>query len=395
MSLLMDALRKAEQAKRASRGDAAALADTTATPDTTAPPPEAPVTLPELPPRLETLDAEFAPPAAVPTAARASKEPSPPAAKASEAEQRSTARAVFAAKQPPATDRTPIVIGGAALLVALAVVGAYFWWQLKPGPGPKTSAATAPAVPAPVAKPLRPLVPVPAKPLPQAIPATPMPAPAPAAERSPVMRPPAMETAPTSPIRISSKPMTTDPALDEGYAAFQRGDLEMASGAYERALAADPRNADALHGAAAVALRQGRTADAEAHYQRLIEANPADAAAQSALLGLRMPADPVAAESRLKNLLVGQPDAAALHFALGNLYARQSRWSEAQAAYFHALTADGDNPDYLFNLAVSLDQMHQSRLAAQYYRQALAAAAARPAAFDSGRAAARLRDLQP
>ena len=44
---------------------------------------------------------------------------------------------------------------------------------------------------------------------------------------------------------------------------------------------------------------------------------------------------------------------------------------------------------------VSLDQLHQAKLAGQYYRQALAAAEGRPAAFDREQAASRLRELQP
>lgn len=389
----MDALRKAEQAKRTGRSVepvAGTAADASLRPAT---PAESPVTLPELPPSLDVLDAEFAPAPVIATTVRDEKPSPAPTAKAGESEQRNMARAVFAAKQPSSVNRTPAVIGGGALLMALAGIGAYFWWQLKPLPQAPVSFAPPPAQPAPFAG----LAPPPAKadaveaPPPQAMP---LPAPPSAARPvAPVLRSPAVEPAPANPIRISSRPLATNPALDEAYGAFQRGDLESARSAYERALAADPRNSDALHGAAAVALRQGHANEAEAYYERLVDANPTDAAAQSALLGLRSPADPAIAESRLKTLLVGQPESPALHFALGNLYGRQSRWSEAQQAYFRALTGDGDNPDYLFNLAVSLDQMHQPRLAAQYYRQAIAAAATRPAAFDIERATTRLNEL--
>ncbi|MGB5011473.1 MAG: tetratricopeptide repeat protein, partial [Candidatus Dechloromonas phosphoritropha] len=79
----------------------------------------------------------------------------------------------------------------------------------------------------------------------------------------------------------------------------------------------------------------------------------------------------------------------------GNLYSRQNRWSEAQQVYFNAVAADPDNPDYLFNLAVSLDHLRQPKLAAQHYRLALDAAQRRPAAFDSDRVQLRLAELQP
>jgi uncharacterized protein HemY len=96
----------------------------------------------------------------------------------------------------------------------------------------------------------------------------------------------------------------------------------------------------------------------------------------------------------LKSLLAAQPGLFSLNFALGNLYAGQGRWSEAEQAYFKAVSGDPGNPDGLFNLAVGLDQMHQSKLAANYYQRALTAAASRPAGFDQAQLKARLIELQ-
>jgi tetratricopeptide (TPR) repeat protein len=64
--------------------------------------------------------------------------------------------------------------------------------------------------------------------------------------------------------------------------------------------------------------------------------------------------------------------------------------TEAQQSYFRAYTAEPDNPDILYNLAISLEHMRQNKLAAQYYSQAIAAAQNRPAGFDKAQAAARL-----
>jgi uncharacterized protein HemY len=76
-----------------------------------------------------------------------------------------------------------------------------------------------------------------------------------------------------------------------------------------------------------------------------------------------------------------------LNFALGNLYAQQGRWNDAQQAYFRAYAGDGDNPDYpLFNLAVSLEQLRQPKLALQYY-QGRSLRPPAPAAFDKRQAA--------
>ena len=160
-------------------------------------------------------------------------------------------------------------------------------------------------------------------------------------------------------------------------------------------LNSEPKNPDALHGMAAVALRQRQYDRAEEFYLRAIEADPKDAIAQAGLFGLRGQGDPVNAESRLKTLIAAQPDQHFLHFALGNIYAAAGRWNEAQTAFFKAYTGDPEHPDYLFNLAISLDHLRQSKLAAQYYNQALAAAGNRPASFDKAQAATRLRELQP
>jgi tetratricopeptide (TPR) repeat protein len=76
------------------------------------------------------------------------------------------------------------------------------------------------------------------------------------------------------------------------------------------------------------------------------------------------------------------------------LYAEQGRWGEAQQSFFRAFSADPANPDYLFNLAVSLDQMRQPKTALQYYEKALAAADARPATFERSQVSERVRALQ-
>lgn len=182
--------------------------------------------------------------------------------------------------------------------------------------------------------------------------------------------------------------------VDSAYRALQSGDLPAAEAGYQQALRADPKRVDALLGLASIAVRQARTRHAENYFRAALEAEPKNAAAHAGLSGLQEPADAVRTESRLKIMLAEQPDSAALNFALGNLYARQKRWSEAQAAYFKAHAMRPDNADYLFNLAVSLDHLRRSRMAARYYLEALAAAETHPAGFDAEHIIRRLRDLE-
>jgi tetratricopeptide (TPR) repeat protein len=204
----------------------------------------------------------------------------------------------------------------------------------------------------------------------------------------------AAELDPDSPVRVTKVPLKVNPALLRGFDAFNRGDLELAQLEYERAQKSDPRNTDALHGLAAVAERQGRHDQADLLYRRIAEADPQDTTAVSALINNRAQIDPGVAESRLKSLSAAQPELAAPQFALGNLYARQGRWNEAQQAYFRAYGAEQDNPDILYNLAISLEHLRQNKLAAQYYSLAIAAAQSRPAGFDRAQATARLQALQ-
>ena len=180
-----------------------------------------------------------------------------------------------------------------------------------------------------------------------------------------------------------------------GFDAFNRGDLALAQIEYERAQKSEPHNTDVLHGLAAIAVRQGRLDQAEELYRQITIADPQDTVAAAALINSRAQIEPSAAESRLKSMSAAQPELAAPQFSLGNLYARHSRWNEAQQAYFRAYSAEPDNPDIMYNLAISLEHLRQNKLAAQYYSQAIAAAQNRPAGFDKAQATARLRTLQP
>lgn len=197
-------------------------------------------------------------------------------------------------------------------------------------------------------------------------------------------------------IRRDSGAVRLDPLLAGAWQAYMAGDTARAENDYRRVLKQQPNSRDALLGLAAIAAGRGQPNEAAALYQQILQLDPRDAAAQAGLIGLRGYSEPNASESRLKILLGQSPDAGYLHFALGNLYAHQSRWPEAQEAYFNALHSDASNADYAFNLAVSLDHLDQHRLALEYYRRALdLAAQGKAAGFDRARAKNRIQELLP
>jgi tetratricopeptide (TPR) repeat protein len=167
-----------------------------------------------------------------------------------------------------------------------------------------------------------------------------------------------------------------NPLLPQAYAALQSGQLDEARRLYRDVLGTEPKNIDALLGLSAVAVRQGDSEGATRRYLHLLELEPQNALAQSGLIALLGRADPVAAESRLKQL-IARERSAHLYFTLGNLYADQSQWAAAQHAYFQAHHLEPANPDYAYNLAVGLEHVSQPRLALGFYQRAMQLAAVR------------------
>lgn len=189
-----------------------------------------------------------------------------------------------------------------------------------------------------------------------------------------------------------------NPDVAAGYAALRGGDLDGASQAYERALRDDPGSRDALLGVASIQLRQNRIDAAEASFRRVLRLHPQDTYAAAQLAALQSGSDPVSAMSQVNSLIAREAvgsDAGngTLPFIQGNQLAAQGRWNEAQQSYFNAHRADPNNPDYCYNLAVSLDRINESRLAREFYAKSLDLARSRPAGFDTSRAQTRLGQL--
>lgn len=191
------------------------------------------------------------------------------------------------------------------------------------------------------------------------------------------------------------------PALTEGFRAYQNGNLDLARDLYEQTLADTPENIDALLGLAAIAGGSEEISLAMGLYSRALSLDPSNAIAKTAIRSLAPLGSAAEQERELRRLDSQNPNVAPLAFVLGNFYASQSRWNDAQRFYFKALqlaksdaqTGSSISPDYAFNLAVSLERLNQARPALNFYEEALALATRFPANFDLSIARARLESL--
>jgi tetratricopeptide (TPR) repeat protein len=367
MSLLMKALEKAAKDRIDARAEPVVAA-------AAAPAPAAK----EL--SLEPMAAE------APAAPRAEAAPRPAAAAAPAREQAQaqagTIMQAAAASRPARGGAVayarahPLMVLGTVAGLFAAGFGVYVYLQiahpglfidrppLASGKGPVTPLAQAPAAPA---------GPLPSGPLLKE-------AAAESAAQGQKPQPAAAQEEPASRNTVVVSPGSAEPVMNpllpQAYAALQSGQLDQAQRLYGDVLGDEPKSIDALLGLAAVAVRQGNSEEATRRYLHLLELEPQNARAQSGLIALLGRADPVAAESKLKQLIAREPSAH-LYFTLGNLYADQSQWAAAQQAYFQAHYLEPANPDYAFNLAVGLEHVSQPKLALGYYQRAMQLAAVR------------------
>jgi len=196
-------------------------------------------------------------------------------------------------------------------------------------------------------------------------------------------------------IKISRNKVPDDRGqlIGEAFLAYKAGDFTSARSKYGQVLESFPDNRDALLGLAAIALNGGDVEQAFVVYSRLLKNNPLDNLARAALINLRSGLDLISEESTIKLMIRDNPADAFLYFALGNIYAAQSRWAQAQQAFFDAYRYNSSNPAYALNLAVSLDQAGQPETALDYYNAALKLADEGSANFDIANVMVRIQTL--
>jgi tetratricopeptide (TPR) repeat protein len=445
MSLLLDALRRAEQAKRAKGAGPEPI-----TPDNNLSAARSRATTTVKPPLVERTRSDSfselsleeptpAPAGAVKPASALDDVEAGAAphrivrdrAAPSDASSRDTARRVFVAKESLALEPKRASWMLPALAVGVVAIGAMMWfgWQQflqlgamknptqnpaasvrapgdlppasptvgQPGAKPPGAAVAAPALPNEQIIP--PLLPPPltnAKPRVDTAPSQTVPRAL--SERELLLRSLQSSRAAREPpvsLKLSPKiEAAVSPQMSDAYNALLRGDYADAKKRYAELVQTSPLNIDGHLGLAAAAARGGDASLARRAYQRALEIDPRNQTAIAGLLALNDTATPDAVANELRKQISLSPNAAALHFELGNAYAADRRWSEAQQAYFEAYRLDGNNADHVYNLAVSLDQLGQSRLALEHYEKAAQVAARTGVQFDRAAVTRRIAELQ-
>ena len=266
-------------------------------------------------------------------------------------------------------------------------------------PGAPQQAEISPKAVTPVELPLPPLLPPPAEqvPLPRLTVRAPPPTGPPLTEREALAR--SLREAPVAkepPVGLKLARSIEAPAVNadllDAYGALRNADYPRARALYARLVLADPLNADVQLGMATAFARSGDAASAARHYRQVLVIDPRNGMALAGLLAVSDTKSP-SLEGELRALVSRNPETSSLRFTLGNLYASERRWVEAQQAYFEAYRLESDNADYMYNLAVSLDQLKQPKLALDYYQKALSARIKVGGQFDQAAVSRRIKDL--
>lgn len=160
-------------------------------------------------------------------------------------------------------------------------------------------------------------------------------------------------------------------SLTTAYNAYRNNDVDRAKTLYTRILQKNHRNIDALNALGSIAEQSGNKERAQVFFEQVLKLDGNQVFAKQALIRLQRTPNSSHQESHYKSLINKYPDNAATYANLANAYSAQQQWLKAQKAYFKAIEIDSHNPDYHFNLAISLDHLSKPKIALRYYKKAL------------------------
>jgi len=170
---------------------------------------------------------------------------------------------------------------------------------------------------------------------------------------------------------VRSRRPEGDQALHNAWFALAAGKDREALHMYRSVLQTGPARSDAMLGAAAALTHLGLHEQARRHYLRVLEIDPANAAARTNLLALRVRTGENPSEQEILALVDGEPSDF-LYALLGHIRAAGNRWIEARVAFEIAYRLQPASAVHAFNLAVTLEHLGLPESALDYYRRAAA-----------------------
>lgn len=160
-------------------------------------------------------------------------------------------------------------------------------------------------------------------------------------------------------------------SLNVAYTAYQNQDFDLAERLYKQILQKNHYNIDALNALGIMAEKKGHKKQARVFFEHVMQLDSNQIFAKQALIRLQNNPIPSNQESYYKSLIDKFPDSAPSYAALANIYSTEKQWLKAQKVYFKAIDITPNNPDYHFNLAITLDHLSKPKIALRYYQKAL------------------------
>lgn len=175
------------------------------------------------------------------------------------------------------------------------------------------------------------------------------------------------------PIEIKKRTMTQQQSerLTQAYRALLAGEYDQARSLYQRILAESPKQLDAMLGLAKIYSQENQPQAARQLYEKVLRIDESNSVAQLGLLHTYQGQAAFEKTAVLQELSDKYPENGQIAASLGDELARQSKWPVAQQAYFKAFSLNPGSALYAYNLAVSLDRMEKYGAARQYYLKAL------------------------
>jgi tetratricopeptide (TPR) repeat protein len=172
-----------------------------------------------------------------------------------------------------------------------------------------------------------------------------------------------------------AKAEASSPEIHDNMARIhvREGKLDEAIAEFEKALALNQRDSDALLGLAGIAAMRGNRARAEHLTQVALASNPDFPPALAQLADLRRDAGDLPEAIRLYREALKIDDASpGLYLGLGDCLARAGQFAEAEKAFRRVVSLEPDSFEAYYNLGVSTSQQGRFDEAVAAYERALA-----------------------